>query len=293
MAKVSLASDLDPNDITQQIDDELTQPNGTLDALSYKIINNPKQMFLVPNITSGILTTPYYGLYVGDPTSIDASKYFESHNSSQPDNYIPVSKTPNKTYAYCIENANLTPRQGTATIAVINGIFTPGGSALIYDNIADAVAATPRTTDVTYGTTFYRLWIPPYDDNGSPAGGDYDLPYFLDNPENDPTNYEAYLQTQHPNLAAADYDDIIISEYTNGQCYYRLPLENEANTLAPYTVKRNSYYMIDIKKVSGPGYTDEDGGGIIDPTDPLDAQTHIKVSIKVEDWDPVNQGGSL
>ncbi|MCD7936264.1 MAG: fimbria major subunit, partial [Tannerellaceae bacterium] len=111
--------------------------------------------------------------------------------------------------------------------------------------------------------------------------------------------------TEDPTEYLADYATaegwpvtLLVDKYEKGICYYRLPLYNNNTNaeLAPYTVKRNTYYMIDIESVMDAGYTDEDKGGggePVDPEEPLEAQSEIKVSIKVEDWEEVKQGGNL
>ncbi len=282
MAKVSLGTELAGNPGSTQ------EPNGTLDVLSYKIINNPKEMYIIPRITSGVWLSPYYR-----DTNVVTANYFESHNEVDDQyfaaadvretNYIPVSTDLNRTFTYCIENANLTPKQGNSTIAVIKGIFTPYGSNMV-DNVTDHNPVT-----LTTGNTFYRIWVPVYTDtSGDTQGGRYDPYYYQTKPSD--VELQAY--------ATAEYEGVTleVDEFVNGICYYRLPLYNEKETVSPYTVKRNSYYMIDVISVSDNGYPNEDengGGNKVDPDETLDSQSNIKVSIKVSDWDEIEQGGAL
>jgi len=91
-----------------------------------------------------------------------------------------------------------------------------------------------------------------------------------------------------------------VYEYPSGLCYYYLPLENENNEGSPYTVQRNSYYTINIKSVAGAGFPEDpekpgEPGGPDKPGPevPIEAQTNIKASIKVENWDEVKQTGNL
>lgn len=125
--------------------------------------------------------------------------------------------------------------------------------------------------------------------------------YFISDPA---SRLGDYLQT-YLGKSAAEIDKITeaggleVTYYPEGLCYYYLPLEN-SNVASPYTVVRNSYYMIDIESVMGPGYPEDPGkpgepGGPDKPGPevPIEAQTNIKASIKVEDWDPVNQTGNL
>lgn len=277
MAKVSLASDLDPNTVGSNT----SQPNGALEVLSYKIINNPNIMYIMPNIQNGVLTTPMYY-----DQSVSVNDYFDSHNSShEPDGYfVPVSTAATQSFHYCIENANLTPKQGNTTIALIKGVFTP------VNLVKSPVDPTPDPTPAS--KTFYRLWIPEYTDtgDGETKGNRYaEGIYFTE--EITQTEIAAWMLTQSGIDPQANVEAV---KFEDGICYYRLPLYNKENTMAPYTVRRNSYYMIDVVSVDDSGYPDEDGGlEPIHPEEPLDPQTHLTVNISVDDWTPVNQNGNL
>lgn len=283
MAKVSLTSELGTTP------DE-TQPNGVLEVESYKIINNPKEMFIMPNIVNSVLTTPYYY-----ETGVIETNYFASHNSTSlalETNYVPVSEVGAETFTYCIENANLTPRQGNATIAVVKGVFTPGGNASIYNSPLDRTSTGEGYLNT--GDTFYRIWIPQYTrTDGELAGGRYDGNYYTQDPTGDLPQYIIDAKDEY----AWNENEIklVVDTFEDGVCYYRLPLENKNNSMSPYTVKRNSYYQITIKSVMDAGYPGEDGGdgNEVDPTDPLEPQTHITVDITVSDWDEIPQEGNL
>ncbi|MCC8142802.1 MAG: hypothetical protein LIO97_01975 [Tannerellaceae bacterium] len=78
MAKVSVASDLatHPRNMIQQ-------PDGELTDITYKVINNPQAMYIVPSLVNNVLHTPWYYQAGGS--------YFESPGSLA-DNYVPVSR---------------------------------------------------------------------------------------------------------------------------------------------------------------------------------------------------------
>ncbi|MCD8042574.1 MAG: Mfa1 family fimbria major subunit [Tannerellaceae bacterium] len=298
MAKVSLASDLTPADeITIK---DLAQPYGALEVEGYKLINNPDEMNVAIDMSAGLLQTPYF-----DASSVTTSNYFISNNSSQGTDYIPVSKfdpqNDERTFTYCIENANQTPKYGNAAIATIKGYFTP-----LSGNLGDAkiVAPTDLETDENLNSDgdFWRIWIKPYTTSGGQAlGGEYADEYFNADPTANLGDFvTAKTTTTNPKYPDLKVGDLEVYEYPKGLCYYYLPLENEENEASPYSVIRNSYYKIDIKSVSGPGYPEDPGnpgepGGPDKPGPevPLDAQTKIKASIKVLDWDVVNQTGNL
>ncbi|MCC8153152.1 MAG: hypothetical protein LIP01_02390 [Tannerellaceae bacterium] len=91
MAKVSLGSELEG---TVAGSDEA--PNGTLEVLSYKIINNPKEMYIMPHYQSGVVISPYYY-----DDAVRPNSYFDSHNTvlngdESEENYIPVSQNNKK-----------------------------------------------------------------------------------------------------------------------------------------------------------------------------------------------------
>ncbi|MCD8179789.1 MAG: fimbria major subunit [Tannerellaceae bacterium] len=287
MAKVSLGSNLVPND-------DITQPAGNLDVWSYKIVNNPKEMFIMTNWSSSSFITPYFS----DQT-VDVTKYFESENKIDEaaalaagltqaelddleENYMPASVDGRKTFTYCIENANLTPKQGNSTAAIVKGKFEPKATLL-----CDPTDPTNQTVSPNSDGTFWRIWIPEYENAQQEKAGDvYDDRYFTA----DPTTELANLGLPANALTAID-PDTDIKEYPEGICYYGVWLYNDQNDDQPWGVKRNKYYMVDIISVSGAGEPDE--GNVIDPEIPLEEQTDIKVKITVLDWEGIPQGGAL
>ncbi|MCD8193677.1 MAG: Mfa1 family fimbria major subunit [Tannerellaceae bacterium] len=259
MAKVSVASDLaaNPRSLTQQ-------PNGELTDITYKIINNPQEIYVVPSIISNVLYTPwYYGA---------KGSYFDSPGLLA-DNYVPISRKGALTQIYCMENANQTPNSGNSTMAVIKGIYTP-------DVLYRADGST-LFTGYQKGNHFWRI--------ANVTNGVI-------------TSYEDKYYGENPSQLLTQGQEAI--KYTNGETYYLIYLRNTSSA-APYTVKRNSYYNIDITSVSNAG------SGSIDTTDPEDPgpggpgepggpgnpgpvdSDGIKVTIQVVDWESVNQGGNL
>ncbi|MCC8153151.1 MAG: fimbria major subunit [Tannerellaceae bacterium] len=154
--------------------------------------------------------------------------------------------------------------------------------------------------DATNGT-FYRIWIPLYTSSvtGEAAGNRYNGFYYTSEPTE--VNLEEYISSKKATMGWPEDIKLVVDTYTGGICYYRLPLYNRNTNAssAPYTVKRNTYYMIDVETVSDAGYPDENGGGDgdggnkVDPEEPLEPQSEIEVNIKVADWEEVKQGGNL
>ncbi|MCC8095828.1 MAG: fimbria major subunit [Tannerellaceae bacterium] len=105
--------------------------------------------------------------------------------------------------------------------------------------------------------------------------------------------------------------------YPKGETYYAFYLRND-NSSTPYTVRRNSYYNIDITRVNHAG---EEGEGTIEPENPgpqdpdpgpdpeepdpenpgpgpdpgpdPDPSPRLEITIRTTEWQGISQGGGL
>ncbi|MCC8142803.1 MAG: fimbria major subunit [Tannerellaceae bacterium] len=164
-----------------------------------------------------------------------------------------------------MENANEVPHSGNATIAVIKGTYTP--------DVLYRADGTTLFTGYKKGDDFWRI--------ANTSNGTI-------------TSYEEKYYGENPSPYLTGSQEAV--KYTRGETYYSVFLRNTASP-APYTVKRNSYYNIDITSVRSAG------SGSIDtntPEPPLPPgpggpgdDDGITVSIQLVDWDSVNQGSNL
>ncbi len=209
-------------------------------------------MFVIPHFENSLLITPNFKDDV-----VETNGYFDSTSD-----YVTVNNNiPSPTYA--MENANSTPKEGNTTVAFIKGIYTPT-PAVTYD------PATGQSGATLTGGTFWRVAIK---ENGAKVGYK-PATYYNSDPSAilDPATEEAI-------------------EYPGGVTYYALCLKNQYDGMAPYTVKRNSFYKIDVTSVQEAGEPDE--GDLIDPEIPLEGKAEIEVEITIEDWDAIPMEGGL
>ncbi|MCD8186632.1 MAG: fimbria major subunit [Rikenellaceae bacterium] len=254
MAKASVSSSLKiPRNREEQ-------PEGELTDITYKVVNNPSALYVVPHLVDQVLRTPYY--YSHSTGTVDKSLYFESPGTLE-ENYTSLSKSGAVTCVYCMENANESPGADNATLALIKGIFTPD----------ELYAADGQTLFTGYqkGDTFWR--VAEYK-NGS--RGAFQDRYYGENP--------------------ADYltSGWVAMEYAGGQTIYPVFLynseyEGSESRESPYTVRRNSYYHIDITKVNGAGEPVEDN--LIEP--PKGEGSKIEVMIRIAKWQEIEQSGKI
>lgn len=250
MAKVSVTSDLKENPRNRE-----QQPHGELTGIEYKLINNPREMYIVPRIENGTLITPYY-----NHSAAVSGLYFDSP-AGTPDNYTPLCRENAVTCLCGVENANAVPTSENSSTAVIRGTYTPD---LFY--CADGQSFY---TGYLTGDDFWR--IATVEDGRRTGYGDK---YYGEDPA-------ALLQAGEESV-----------KYGGGVTYYPVLLTN-AEDEHPCSVKRNSYYNVRITGVKGAGEESEPGEPV-DPQPPFpDDAAAIGISITIGDWNMIDQQGNL
>lgn len=206
--------------------------------------------------------------------------YFDSPGPLT-DNYIPVSRKGALTQLYCMENAGSVADPQHSTMAIVKGIYTP--HILYQANGADLY------TGYRKGDDFWRVANV---QNGQRVS--YESIYYGE----DPSGYLKEGQVAVP--------------YPAGETYYGIYLRNDNSTTPPYTVRRNSFYNIDITRVNHAG---EEGEGSVNPgpgpedPDPEEPDPEnpdpgpgpkpgvdgpqIEVAIRIGQWETIDQGGNL
>lgn len=220
-------------------------------------------MYVMPSVSGFYTYAPYF--YQG---SVSSNLYFESPGTLE-GNYVPVSRRNALTQLYCMENGNEVPDNRRSTQVVIKGTYTP--------DVLYQANGTDLYTGYTTGQDFWRIV------EMTPDGqrGAYTDKYYGEDPAD-------YMEENQRSV-----------RYVNGETYYFLYLdrvEQEYPYPHNYTVKRNSYYNIDITKVSNAGDEEEDPGidlpGPGPGPGPSDG-SQITVTISISEWDLIQGNGEL
>ena len=166
---------------------------------------------------------------------------------------------------YTAENINELPTTGNTTFALVRLNYTPAESVINGTNKVPASDGTFYAVKTNAGA-----WL-----------------IYADKAEADAAQVAAAV----PGLTEAKV-------YGKGQCFYRLNLRDmrETELTKKYAVLRNHIYMINITEVNGIGGNspiDPDVILPIDPTTPLETETHISAEITVVDWIPVEMNEPL
>lgn len=256
---------------------------GTLANTQYRVINNPTRMHFMPVVESTIFKTPFYAY---TDAQYLASNYF---------NNTAYSAANGQAASYMMENSNSVPRWGTANILIIRGKYTPA-AASIFKN--DGTAGTLDGTG-----TFWRL--AKLDASGDPTG-------FYEQYLDGSSVYHNKFYSEAP--TGFDADEYEIVKYTNGICYYYLPIKADAKSGAvAFTVERNQYFQVLVNAIAEVGVTDGPGDGDgeqpggggdgedddeDDPNEPEDPKdpilpTNLLAVINILNWVPVQQTGQL
>ena len=170
---------------------------------------------------------------------------------------------------YTAENINEAPTTGNTTFTMVRLKYTPDASVI------------NGTDKNLVGGTFYAV---------KTALGAWEI--YANKGEADAA------QAAAPYNNAAGVSVVTAKIYTRGQCFYRLNLRDVTKTVLneKYAVLRNHIYKINITEVNGIGGNspiDPDVILPVDPTTPLETETHISAEITVLNWIPVEMNEPL
>ncbi len=206
-----------------------SEAGDLLSDIQYRILNDPKKMYMLSNIFGGQVYTPhydkdpgndfdsYFAEYFNENSGISkvddpSNEYFQWRNASEPDDRDPTDDEVTdykKTHAYCLENGNKTPLQGNSTMVLVKARYNP------------------------------EKWLNPDGTQGTPS---------LDNTFWRVRNSGGYLSGYYnakPDVAGS-YTTV---EYPQGITYYPIWIQTDGK----YMVKRNHYYKIAITEVLSAG----------------------------------------
>ena len=227
---------------------------GGTTTLTWDLINEAKDAYFLSQSAGTLYRTVPSGAETNN-----AHAYWSNFSGMTGSNYIsvlPYGSGDAKTAAYAsskymFENNPANMFYGNTTAVRIKGVFVP---TTIYGGISGGIP-TPAA-GFTSGTTFWRSRI----------DGTY------------------WTATGAAAAAAAGYAGHttagITNEftvYTDGVGYYTIWV----NDGTAKGVDRNSYYLMQIKEVRGPGSPEEP----VDPTPPVEDDTNLGVEVTVLNWD--------
>lgn len=230
---------------------------GALSGISYKVMQNPDKMYLMPvydgtNYTGKQLLTPYYSAATGT--------YLTGANIS-----LGADPTQAKS-TYMTENSNQSIMAKKATYLEVSGIWTPNLGQTKNPN------GTAATVALTTGSDFWR--IAKYDKAATETSKKI-------------IGYKEGCYNAEPQISQVGVNEGAI-KYTGGKCYYAIFVQDiNAGTQDElplrYTIKRNTFFKVVISSISGPGAGTEDQA-VPDPDKPVEEKIEMTVNITVADW---------
>ncbi|MEF9924076.1 MAG: Mfa1 family fimbria major subunit [Muribaculaceae bacterium] len=234
-------------------DAKLTVIGGESIGRMFTLAAIAKTSYLVQQKSGGNIITPATIV----PTDAgDLVTYFAKHYTALSKdetaygkwNNVNASTATNTTYNgyFALENNVNAKHAGNTTAAIIKGNFTPTEVVLTAD-AAGNILSKGAGVD---GQSFYVQKS---------------------------TNYY-WSTTAYNTYATDDTKKAEFSKiYTSGVGYYRIWVQN---TDKSKSVKRNSYYVLNITKINGPGSPEIP----TDPVDPVEEDTQISVTIEILPW---------
>lgn len=286
--------------------------DGTFDKdnAEYRVRNNPKRFYTFPVYDGTQLISPYYNRtydlpnptdYADDNTNVGKNDFFDNgHAGGGNHTFVKIA-----TDSYLTENSPQDAKRHKVTFLSIKAKWTPNDQAIILDAngaaAADQAAALAKITNAAGAGgndgTFYRVqkW-----DNGLIVGycpGIYaDMPtawHEVGTAINTETG-EGQLTDAAADRDAAKRDGgYLIVEYTNGIAYYAYWMKstNTGAIAEKYALKRNNHYKVNIISVDGVGEPTEDDN--LDKDEDLEADTYMKATIEVLNWNVVDIEGGI
>lgn len=249
--------------LTKSLDCE--EVGGALSSIKYTICNIPQSIYLMPvfngpNYTGTHLVTPFSNStwVASNPQTgqVDATSYFEYPSTAE----VLGSST------FMLENASEAVSSMQVTYLLVEGVWTPTGA--------------------NTGSSFWRVAV--YDKVATQSDAKLQ-------------HYEAgtYKTQQEANLAIKGDNTKKAVEFIGGKCYYRIALQDlstvpdvaAADPVVKYTIRRNSSFKVDISKIAGPGTSEP--GEVVDPDQPVEAESWMKATVTILPWAVVNQDAQI
>lgn len=275
--------------------------DGTFDKdnAEYRVRNNPTRFYTFPVYEGVQLVSPYYdkaynpidgtGVY---PDALGAADFFDNgYDDGGNHTFVKIA-----TDSYLTENSPQEAKRHKVTFLSIKAKWTPNENAL-YLNTDGTVAGDLSGTIAGNQGTFYRVqkW-----QDGKIVGycpGIYaQTPARWTDVGGTPGNGVGALDTAvaDRNAAKASTDACyLIVKYDQGMAYWAYWMRSRLDgTIAEkYALKRNNHYKVNIISVDGVGEPTEDDN--LDKDEDLEADTYMKATIEVLNWNVVDIEGGI
>ncbi|MCD8042575.1 MAG: hypothetical protein LUH10_05875 [Tannerellaceae bacterium] len=216
------------------------EAHNRLSDVRYRVINVPKNIYLLPNIFDNQVETPHFEKNYQNGYS-NFNEYYEEWfddtyqlPTTDDDNWLEATTDKdqtNKTHVYCMENGNKTPLQGNSTFLLVKAKYNPLETEWLNKDGS-------KGTKTSNGT-FWRIKRAGY--------------------------YTAGYYNEEPDITVLGSGEPV--EYPQGTTYYPIWLQTDGN----YEVRRNGFYKIALTQVLSAGAPSLDS--VIDPVAPLDKTT--------------------
>lgn len=281
---------------------EIKSGDGAFDRTGalYRVRNNPKRFYTFPvyEKNTNVLSSPYYALNYDPidgtgtyPDALGAADYFDNGHADD-GNHTFVATTVN---SYLTENSPKDAKRHKVTFLSIKSKWTPDENATFL-NADGSKVDDPKTdgADVIAGApnngTFWR--VQKWEDGV--IKGYVDGIYVAE-----PTAYTDTEGNANQTKFATDRADAkenggyLSVEYTNGMAYYAYWMRSKLDgaIAEKYALKRNNHYKVNIISVDGVGEPTEDDN--LDKDEDIEADTHMKATIEVLNWNEVNIEGGI
>lgn len=284
--------------------------DGTFDKAKaqYRVRNNPTRFYTFPVYNGEQLVSPYYDIEYNltgatgkeneYPNKLNPIDFFDNgHDDGGNHTFVNTD-----TDSYLTENSPKEAKRHKVTFLSIKAKWTPSKDALFL-NTDGTVAGDLSGTIADNGGTFYRVqkW-----ENGLITGycpGIYaDMPTNWTDVGGTPGDTAGALNT-----AATDRDDAktkskdgqnqnkayLVVKYEGGIAYwaYWMKSTNTGAIAEKYALKRNNHYKVNIISVDGVGDPVEDDN--LDKEENIEADTYMKATITVLNWNQVSIEGGI
>ena len=265
----------------------------------YRVRNNPTRFYTFPVYDGVQLVSPYYdkaynpidgtGVY---PDALGAADFFDNgYDDGGNHTFVKIA-----TDSYLTENSPQEAKRHKVTFLSIKAKWTPSKDALFL-NADGTVAGDLSGTIAGNQGTFYRVqkW-----QGGKIVGycpGIYaETPTRWTDVGGTPGNTapQETPAVADRNAAKASADPCyLIVKYDQGMAYWAYWMRSRLDgTIAEkYALKRNNHYKVNIISVDGVGEPTEDDN--LDKDEDLEADTYMKATIEVLNWNVVDIEGGI
>lgn len=272
---------------------------ATVSNLTYTVRNLAKETYLTQQFAGSKVKSVNYLDFAGAATQADFNAvvdYVSLPTMSIADNEAALA-TPGSNI-YIAENTNAALRAGQASYIALTGTYLPRN--VVTGASHDGASLTLTTEDWASKTGVDATYLMTLEEFNGANGAIPTGTYFKDAAtlQLAANKAEWGIANTGPQQTAPK-----VATYTEGKSWYRINLgTTTAGNKTEYGVERGKQYQVALNKITGPGLpsdeclvTGDRGDGTItnNPSDPVDAQTYVSVSIRVKGWTTAGQSADL